>query len=724
MKSFRLRMLAQTLPFLLITPGLALAQHAPTRGEAAAALNQPAKPGQQQYTRQEINQLVAPIALYPDQLLSQVLMAATYPDQVVQAAQWVQDQSHANLKGDELAQALEPMPWDPSVKALCAFPQVVQMMAEHIEWTEALGVAFAMQQREVMAGVQALRHLAMKSGRLSKVKHLKVQEEGQAVVITEAEPGRIFVPVYNPTVVYGQWPDREYPPVFIPPPQGFVSETIEPGLEVSAAYTVVRPLWGWSRVDWRDERITVDRTEYTRITRNVEVGPGDTWRHSGPVVLVAPTAVSRTTTVTTNVPAGTVAPGRAAAVTVLPQRAAANPTQIKTQSSTTETRTTQPGQTQTTTTQPRTTQPGQPATTTAQPNATHPAQGQATTSQPGATQPGTTQPGTTQPGTARSGTSQPEQNQTRTGQPSTTEPAHGQAGTAQPSTTQPGQANTAQPSATRPGQAGPNAHEPSRAAGKPGTTPTPSATAPEHKQTPLQSGTSEPGTGNPAKNEAATGKTAQPGKSEMNSAKPNEAQRRPEAAGSGREKKNEATTAPGTPNRLNEKEAASPNAGARPTTGSAAQERERARAPAGASHQIGAPEREGRGMPGQEEHPSARGPERNGAAASPGQQVPAAHENPARTPEHAGSSAPPTAQHPAAQPPVGHGPEHVGAQPSAGAPGPENKPQRPAPEAGQGSSMPPAAAAPHAQPSAQKPQHSPEHTGRPEQKEQNEKKER
>src|SRR5207248_3878256 len=90
MKSFRLRVLAQTLPFLLITPGLALAQNAPTRSQATAALNQPANPGAQQYTRQQIDQMVAPIALYPDQLLGQVLMASSYPDQVVAAAQWLQ----------------------------------------------------------------------------------------------------------------------------------------------------------------------------------------------------------------------------------------------------------------------------------------------------------------------------------------------------------------------------------------------------------------------------------------------------------------------------------------------------------------------------------------------------------------------------------------------------------------------------------------------------------
>ncbi|HEX6442550.1 MAG TPA: DUF3300 domain-containing protein [Stellaceae bacterium] len=633
--SFRLRILAQTLPFLLMTPGLALAQHAPTRGEATAALNQPAKPGAQQYTRQQIDQLVAPIALYPDQLLSQVLMAATYPDQIVQAAQWTQQGDHSAFKDDALVAALEPMPWDPSVKALCAFPQVVQMMAEHIEWTEALGVAFATQQAEVMTRVQALRHLAMKSDRLSKVKHLKVQEEGQTIVITEAEPGRIFIPVYNPTVVYGEWPDREYPPVFIPPPQGFVSETIEPGLEVSVAYTAVQPLWGWSRVDWRDERITVDRAAYTRITRNVEVGPGDAWQHRGPVVLVAPSA-SRTTTATANLPAGTVAPARAAAVSVLPQRAAADPTQIKTQSGATETRTTEPGQ--------------------GQQNHT-----------------GTNRPGT-QSDQNRATAQQPEK-----GQSGATQPENAQTG-AQPRNAQTG----AQPGAAKPEKAQTGTNQP------------------EHGQA-RTNRREEP---QPARNEP----TARPGAVQPG---------HPETAGSSQAKKEGAATAPNPATRPNEREAASPNAAPKPAQAPSPQEREHAKAPPGSPQHTGAPEREGRGMPGQEEHPSARGPERNGAAGTPEQR-----ENPARPPEHGGSSAPPPVQHPAAQPPAGHGPEHAGQQPPAGVPSQPSKPQRPGPEAGQGSSMPPAAAPPQPQPSAQKPQQPGEHAGRPEQKEQNEKKER
>src|SRR5712692_3768033 len=148
MTLFKLRIMAQVLPFLLVAPGLVMAQTAPTRSEAAAALNPVGRPASQ-FTRQQIDQMVAPIALYPDQLLSQVLMAATYPPQIVEAAQWLKDPNNAALKGDALVAALQPLPWDPSVKALIVFPQIVVMMSEHIEWTQTLGVAFATQQNEV-----------------------------------------------------------------------------------------------------------------------------------------------------------------------------------------------------------------------------------------------------------------------------------------------------------------------------------------------------------------------------------------------------------------------------------------------------------------------------------------------------------------------------------------------------------------------------------------------
>ena len=459
MKSFRYRIMAQALPFLLIAPGLAWAQMPPSRGEAAAALNQPGNPGAAQFTRQQIDQMVAPIALYPDQLLTQVLMASTYPQQIADAAQWLQDPQNGSLKGDALAAALQPLPWDPSVKALVPFPQIVAMMAEHIDWTQALGVAFATQQPEVMIRVQALRQLAMKSGRLKQLRHLTVREEGGEIVVASAEPDRIFVPVYNPTVVYGAWPDPGFQPVYLPPPRGFVAETIEPGLDVSVGYGVVRPLWGWSRPDWRSHQITINRTDYTRITNNVRIA-GDTWRHDGPVVLAAP-AAARPRAAAANLPAGTIDPGRAAAVTALPQRAARDPQRIQTQA------TTAAPATPTTTAQPGTTQPASTATT---PNAAQQGQAGPSPTKPGTTQTGQAAPGTATPNAAQrgaAGTTAAAPNVPPTGQThagtGVAEPQRQGAATRHPAG-QPGSPATAerQPKAEQQGVAG-TSHEPAAA---------------------------------------------------------------------------------------------------------------------------------------------------------------------------------------------------------------------------------------------------------------------
>jgi hypothetical protein len=641
MKSLRLRVLAQTLPFLLIAP-VALAQapaKAPSRGQAAAALNQPAQPGAAHYTRQQIDQLVAPIALYPDQILSQVLMAATYPQQVVEAAQWLKEQGHGELKGDALAQALEPLPWDPSVKALTAFPQIIEMMSDHIEWTETLGVAFATQQAEVMSRVQALRQLAMKSGKLKQVRHLTVKQEGSAIAITSAEPDRVYVPIYNPSVVYGQWADREFPPVYLPPPQGFAGETIEPGFEVSTGYAIVRPLWGWSRPDWRANRITVNTTEYTRITRNAQVGPGNVWRHNGPVVLVSPTVTSRTTVTTTNIPAGAVAPARAAAVVALPQRAAAQPNLIQTQ-----TTTAQPGQTTpTTTAQPTTTPSGQKSTTTAQPSTTTPS-----TAQPGQTSPTTT----AQPTTTPSG-----QTPTTTARPTTTQPDKTPTTTAQPSAPQPGKtpaASTAQPE---------------RATGK-------SAQPSEE-----QAGASRPGAGEtekkqPTADEKTAKPSAQPGKTEAS-----------KTEAPAEHKAGEAHTRPGEAARNRGK---TPPAAGQPTEHVPAPAATKAPEPAAPR----GPEHAGATPPvGTSEQP-ARAPEQAGA------KPPAATEQPSRAPEHAGAKPPagptPTGGGPAA----GHEPQRTNAPP-ANAQG-TSAPLQPGPQqAGPGAQRP---HEPGARPPGQRPE--------------------
>ncbi|MGC2412153.1 MAG: DUF3300 domain-containing protein, partial [Stellaceae bacterium] len=392
MTSFRLGIMAQVLPFLLLTPGLALAQAQPTRTEATAAVN----PAAANYSQQQIDQMVAPIALYPDQLLTQVLMAATYPTQIVEAAQWLQDPANAALKGDALVAALQPLAWDPSVKALLAFPQVIVMLSEHIEWTQTLGVAFASQQAEIMTRVQALRQLAVKSGHLKQLGHLVVREEGPVIVIAPAEPNVVFVPVYNPTVVYGEWRERAFPPVFLAPSPRFVLETIGPGIQISVGYGIVAPLWGWSRPDWRDNRITINRVEYTRITRNIELAPGDGWRRTGPVVLVEPTVAARSHT-TASVPAGTVAPSAAAAVVSLPKRAASEPALIQTQKAGS---------------QPEATKPAQAQTAPAKPGTAHPGQARVTPEKPGTAQPGEKKAATTpaepgQPGHAQAPLSQP-----------------------------------------------------------------------------------------------------------------------------------------------------------------------------------------------------------------------------------------------------------------------------------------------------------------------------
>jgi hypothetical protein len=164
---------------------------------------------------EEIEALVAPIALYPDSLLSQVLMASTYPLEIVQAARWVK--ANPNTKGDAAVKAVESQTWDVSVKSLVAFPQVLDPMNEKLDWTQKLGDAFLADQKAVLDAVQRLRQKAEKSGNLKTTEQQKVIIEEAApqqtvVKIEPANPQVIYVPAYNPTVVYGAWGYPAYPP--------------------------------------------------------------------------------------------------------------------------------------------------------------------------------------------------------------------------------------------------------------------------------------------------------------------------------------------------------------------------------------------------------------------------------------------------------------------------------------------------------------------------------
>jgi hypothetical protein len=171
------------------------------------------------FRQEELDQMLAPIALYPDSLLSQMLMAATYPLEVVQAARW--SRSNPSLKGEEAVKAVEGMDWDPSVKSLVAFPEVLAQMDEKLDWTERLGEAFLAQQQDVMDTIQHLRRRADEAGNLQSNGRMRVVREPEHIVIEPPAREVVYVPYYSPAVVYGPWWYPAYPPVYWGPPPAY-----------------------------------------------------------------------------------------------------------------------------------------------------------------------------------------------------------------------------------------------------------------------------------------------------------------------------------------------------------------------------------------------------------------------------------------------------------------------------------------------------------------------
>src|SRR6266849_3800983 len=189
-------------------------------GLAAQADQSAAQPSVQaaQQTPAQLQQLVAPIALYPDALVAQILAAATYPDQIVEADRWMQQ--HTDLKGEQLGQEVDKQPWDPSVKALAEFPSVLANMDKNLSWTSSLGDAYVNQQQEAMNAVQVMRERAEKAGNLNSTSQEKVRNQGKTIVIEPAEPEVVYVPEYDPWLVYGDpigvWPGwYSYPGLFL-----------------------------------------------------------------------------------------------------------------------------------------------------------------------------------------------------------------------------------------------------------------------------------------------------------------------------------------------------------------------------------------------------------------------------------------------------------------------------------------------------------------------------
>jgi hypothetical protein len=167
----------------------------------------PAPPYTQQ-SPEQLQQLVAPIALYPDSLVAQILAASTFPEQIVEADRWVQE--HQDLKGDALGQAVDQQPWDPSVKALTAFPSVLGNMDKNLAWTSSLGDAYYNQQQDVMDAVQVMRQRAEKAGDLKTTPQQVVTTQGSTIVVQPANPEVVYVPAYDPWMAYGDpimaWP--------------------------------------------------------------------------------------------------------------------------------------------------------------------------------------------------------------------------------------------------------------------------------------------------------------------------------------------------------------------------------------------------------------------------------------------------------------------------------------------------------------------------------------
>ena len=184
---------------------------------------------QRSYTQPELDQMLAPVALYPDPLLSQVLMAATYPEEVREAAAW--SQANPGLQGDDAVRAAQYQDWDPSVKSLVAFPQILARMAENPAWTQSLGEAFLAQEPHVMDTVQQLRRRAQAAGNLQSNEQMRVQQQGQTIVLQPASPQYVYVPYYDPYVVYGQWWWPAYRPVYWAPWHGY-ARAYHPGVSV------------------------------------------------------------------------------------------------------------------------------------------------------------------------------------------------------------------------------------------------------------------------------------------------------------------------------------------------------------------------------------------------------------------------------------------------------------------------------------------------------------
>jgi len=229
-----------------------------------SAQSLPDQPGQEtaqpevRVTSDKLQQLVAPIALYPDALVAQLLAASTYPTQIVEADRWLQRNSQ--LQGEQLAAAVDTQPWDPSVKALTEFPTVLANMDRNISWTTALGEAYFNQQQDTLDAVQVMRHRAEDAGNLQSSPQERVVNEGPTIVVEPSNPAVCYVPIYDPWVVYGAplaiYPGYFYNAWYGPP---YISFGPAIGLGFFGGFGWGWPAWGFN---WGSRVLVFNRAPF------------------------------------------------------------------------------------------------------------------------------------------------------------------------------------------------------------------------------------------------------------------------------------------------------------------------------------------------------------------------------------------------------------------------------------------------------------------------------
>jgi len=235
----------------------------------------PALVGSAKFKPEELEAIVAPVALYPDALLAQVLMASTYPLEIVEAARWSKE--NPGLKDQALQDALQKQSWDPSVKALAGFPSVLRSMNDKLDMTQKLGDAFLAQPKDVTDAVQRLRAKAMAAGNLKSGKELTYtsQKDGDQtiIVIEPTEPEVVYVPAYGPAI-YGPWPYPMYPPYYYPPPPAY------PAGGFWFGFTVGIIIGGgvWARPVWHTGGVVINVNNFNRVNHTNINNPN--WQHS------------------------------------------------------------------------------------------------------------------------------------------------------------------------------------------------------------------------------------------------------------------------------------------------------------------------------------------------------------------------------------------------------------------------------------------------------------